>query len=187
MFVKEAMDVVDEVLENVRTAMDEVVRDDAEAALLSSLDAADQSSVRQYGKLILFEDAASIDSNIDGEKNDVSALPPLAHPRPDNHLPSPSHAYTCSRKWSCRSLLQRNEAAWGLSASSAARICVSSRSVDPSLAGWRMVCLTGVAWKQETNLSQMTFLVAGSRFTFHLESSLSIWPWIPATTSGLGH
>ncbi|KAK0749111.1 hypothetical protein B0T18DRAFT_364327 [Schizothecium vesticola] len=70
MFVKEALDVVDEVGEKARAATDDVVRDDAKAALLSSLDAADQSSVLQYGKLLLFEDAASIDSNIDGEKND---------------------------------------------------------------------------------------------------------------------
>jgi len=66
---------VDEVVGKARLAKDAVGRDDAKAALLSSLDEKDKSVVGDYGDLLLFEDAASVTTDIGGSKHaNVSCL-----------------------------------------------------------------------------------------------------------------
>ncbi|KAK1828645.1 hypothetical protein QBC39DRAFT_149877 [Podospora conica] len=62
-------------IKKAMAAVDDVIRNDAKAALLSSLHAGYQSIFGQYGNLLLFEDAASISSSMNGfEKLDPLAL-----------------------------------------------------------------------------------------------------------------
>ena len=60
---------VDEVVGKARLAIAAVGRDVAKAALLSSLDESDRVSVGNHGDLLLFEDAASVTTDVGGSKN----------------------------------------------------------------------------------------------------------------------